>query len=111
MALGTMTIVEQVSPEGPLYIDRCTLVGDGAYPSGGTAGFEATYQAAAVAAGMKNAVGRTIVMVHQDHDAELNALEYDHANDKLFGRVKTTGVESAVSNQSGITYVLTVISK
>lgn len=111
MSLGIFTIVEQVASDGPLFIDRCTLVGDGTYPAGGTPDFEALYQAAAVAAGLKNAGGRTIVMLHQDHDTELSALEYDHANDKLFARVKTTGVESAVTNQSGITYVLTIVSK
>ena len=40
-----------------------------------------------------------------------SALEYDHVNDKLFARVRTTGVESAVGNQSAIAYRLFVISR
>jgi hypothetical protein len=102
-----MAIVEQAAGDGPIFYDRISVVGDGAYTTGGSpaaGGFEALFQAAVGAA-------RTIIAVHQDHDTELNALEYDHTNDKLFARVKTTGVESAVADQSGITYILTVISK
>jgi len=104
MALGAITVVESVAGQGPLFIDTITVVGDDNYPSGGSAGFEALYQAAVGAP-------RTIVTLHQDHDTELNEAKYDHTNDKLFMRVKTTGVESAVSNQSGITYRLVVVSK
>ena len=111
MALGDITIVEQVDAQGPLFYDRISIVGDAAYPSDGSINFEALYRAALVAAGLKKASGRTIVGLILEHDTELNTLEYDHANDKLFARVKTTGIESGVSDQSGITYFLTVISK
>ncbi len=111
MALGAITIIEQASAQGPVFYDRVSIVGDGAYPAGGSPGFEALFQAAVAGAGEAPLSGRTIVALQQDFDAELNSLEYDHTNDKLFARVKTTAVESGVSDQSGITYIATVVSK
>ena len=111
MALGAITILEQAASQGPIFHDRISMVGDGAYPAGGSPGFEALFQAAVAGTGETPLTAREIVSVHQDFDAELNSLEYDHTNDKLFARVKTTAVESAVSDQSGITYIMTVVSK
>lgn len=111
MALGDITILEQVAAQGPVFYDRVSIVGDGAYPAGGSVGFTALFQAAIAGAGEAPLNGREIVGLIPEFDAELNSLEYDHANDKLFARVKTTGVESGVSDQSGITYNYTVISK
>jgi len=104
MALGAITVVERVASQGPVFYDRVTIVGDGAYASGGSAGFEALFRAA---------VGsdRTIVGLVGEFDGTINSLEYDHANDKLFVRVRATGVESAVSDQSGNTYRALIISK
>lgn len=108
MSLGTFTIAEQGAAQGPLFHDRCTVQGDDAYPSGGTPGFEAAYQAALAAVGIGP---REIVAVIPQHDTTINVAEYDHANDKLFVRVKATGVESAVSDQSGNVYAMLIISK
>lgn len=104
MALGAITVVENAAAQGPVFWDRVTVVGDDAYPAGGSAGFEAAYRAAAKA-------DREIVAIVNDDLNGDNLLEYDHANDKLFVRVRSTGVESAVADQSGTTYRLTVVSK
>lgn len=39
MALGTLTIVDDQAGVGPLKVTRVTVVGDGAYPAGGSIGF------------------------------------------------------------------------
>lgn len=106
MALGTITLVERAAAQGPLFVDRISIVGDDAYPAGGTPDFESLFQAADSVLS-----GREIVAVLADDLNGDNALEYDHANDKLFVRVRSTGAESAVSDQSGNTYRLTVLSK
>lgn len=103
MALGATVKVESVAAQGPLFVDRITQVGDGAYPAGGTAAFLAKFRLAV------NDPARNIMMV-KDEGILADAVEYDHANDKLFVRVKATGVESAVANQSGVTYSMVVIS-
>lgn len=120
MALGTFTIIEEVASQGPVMWHRCTLVGDGAYPSGGSAGFEALYQAAAQAAGvLSEGSGRTIVALLND---DLNdddgsgssdgiILQYDHTADKLRVMLGKTMVESAQSDQSSITWKFTLVSK
>lgn len=118
MALGTTTIVEQVAGEGPVFIDRVTQVGDGAYPAGGTAAFQAKYRAAAVASGLKKASGRNIIAILpgglNPDDGSGTSKEivplYDHTSDKLMMVLMNTGVESAQSNQSSVTYNLLVLS-
>ena len=47
MALGTLTILASIAAVGPVRHDRCTVVGDGAYPSGGSLGLENLLRAAA----------------------------------------------------------------
>jgi len=107
MALGSLTRAAQAGQkEGPLFHDLVTLVGDAAYPAGGSAGFLAKYQA------LTGRSGATILaVIDQSQPGTLSKLEYDHTNDKLFARVRTTGVESAVSDQSAVTYRLLVIAK
>lgn len=107
MALGTPTRVKQVGEKrGPIFHDLITFAGDGAYPSGGTAAFQAFFR------NLSGRQGAVIVAVFdQSQPDTLSRLEYDHTNDKLFARVRTTGVESAVSNQSAVTYRLLVISQ
>jgi uncharacterized protein YqjF (DUF2071 family) len=107
MALGNLTRVKQSGQkEGPIFHDLVTLAGDAAYASGGSAGFLAKYRALS---GRKGA--EILAVVDQSQPDTLSALEYDHTNDKLFARVRTTGVESAVSDQSAVTYRLLVIAK
>jgi hypothetical protein len=107
MALGATTVVVKggQKPSAPVFHDLITQLGDGAYSAGGSAGFLALFQAEVGQA-------RTILaVIDQSQPDTLSALEYDHTNDKLFARVRTTGVESAVGNQSAITYRLLVISR
>jgi hypothetical protein len=107
MSLGALAKVKNVGqvPSAPTYADLITVVGDAAYSAGGSAGFLAAFQALVGQA-------RAIVGVQGCSDpATLSELEYDFTNDKLFARVRTTGVESAVSDQHLVTYRLLVISK
>lgn len=106
-AIGTITKVSNggKAPSAATYCDLITVVGDSAYPSGGTVGFAAAFKAAM-------GQNRTILgVVDQSQPSTLSALEYDFTNDKLFARVRTTGVESAVADQSLVTYRLLVISE
>jgi hypothetical protein len=104
MSLGTLTIVESVIAPGPVFIDRVTLVGDGAYGAGGSTGLLAKLRAA------RKADNLDIISV-KDEGILADACEYDHTNEKLLVRVKATGVESAVADQSAITYRLVITSK
>lgn len=106
MTLGAITSVKHGGEKAsaPTFHDVVTVVGDGAYPAGGTTGFAALFKAA---------IGsdRTILaVIDQSQPDTLSELSYDHTADKLFARVRTTGVESAVANQSAVTYRLLVIS-
>lgn len=106
-AIGAIAVVKAggAKPSAPMYADLITVVGDAEYPAGGTAGFLAAF---------RDAIGsaRTILaVIDQSQVDTLSALEYDHTNDKLFARVRTTGVESAVGDQHTVSYRLLVLSK
>lgn len=103
MALGAGAVSKQIPAHTQVFHELITLVGDGTYPAGGTAGFKAKFA---------EIVGhdREILAVI-DQSLLADAVEYDHVNDKLLVRVKASGVESAVANQSGVTYRMLVISK
>jgi hypothetical protein len=103
MALGALTIVEQANSPGPVKHYRVTLVGDGAYPTGGSTGLLAKLQAAA------NGEALNIVSVQGcSAPGTTSELEYDHANEKLYARVRSTQAQSEVSDQSGVTYGLNI---
>lgn len=106
MALGALTILEKIqSGGGPTFHLRCSIVGDGAYGAGGSTGLLAKLRTA-----LKDDQINILSVVGQSDPATLSELEYDHANEKLFARVRTTGVESAVANQSGVTYGLCIVA-
>lgn len=108
-AIGLIVSVSKVgaAPSEATFTDLVTVKGDSAYPSGGTVGFKAAFIEALGVRGL----GRTIVgVVGQSQPDTLSELEYDFTNDKLFARVRTTGVESGVSDQSSVTYRLLVLS-
>jgi hypothetical protein len=113
MALGTITVIESVSADGPVFYDRCTIVGDGAYPTGGTVAFQALYQAAAKTAGILGETGgRTIVHLSNENTGEAQELAYNHANDTLTAFVSATAAEVAdTTDLSGNTYNVLVVSK
>lgn len=104
MALGALTVVEQQAAVGPLFAVRCNILGDGAYPAGGSTGLLAKLRTAMALPNL-NIVG----VIPQSLPTTVSELEYDHTNEKLFARVRTTGAESAVSDQSAITYGLVVL--
>lgn len=103
MSLGALTIVEKTQGQGPLWAIRCTIVGDGAYGAGGSTGLLAKLKAALKADGFN-----IVSVLGQSAPSTVSELEYDHANEKLFARVRATGVESAVGDQSAVTYQLVV---
>lgn len=108
MALGTITKVLKggQKPSAPQYADLITVVGDSAYAAGGTAGFLAAFQKA------MSGQARTILgVIGCSQPNTVSELEYDFTNDKLFARVRATQAESAVTDQSAVTYRLLVLSE
>ena len=105
MALVAPTRVKQSKPDDTFH-DLITIPGDAAYPAGGSPGFLALFR------GLTGRAGADILeVVDQSQPSTVSALEYDFTNDKLFARVRATGVESAVTDQSAVTYRLAVKSK
>ncbi len=77
MSLGTLTVLEGgESPNGPLWVERCTLVGDSAYPTGGSVGLLAALRT------LKKSNNLNIIAVFGQDNAG-KQIGYDHANDKL----------------------------
>ena len=103
MALGALVIVEKVAAVGPVKHFRCTIVGDATYPAGGSTGLLAKLKAA-----MAGEELNILEVNGQSAPTTVSELAYDHTNEKLFARVRATGVESAVADQSAITYGLTI---
>lgn len=106
MTLGALTLVEEADAVGAVWLYRCNLVGDGAYPAGGSTGLLGKLQVLT-----KKEHLDIVGVVDQSIPSTLSALEYDHANEKLFARVRSTGVESAVGDQSAVTYQLLIWAK
>lgn len=104
MALGTLTIVESAAAAGgPVFVYRCTLVGDSSYPTGGTTGLLAKLRTAASKPSLN------ILSVQGEGDNGDRHLEYVHSSEKLFVRVMSTGADTAnATNESGTTYGLTI---
>lgn len=112
MAIGTPALATGgkagAKPSAPLYALRVSFAGDGSYPTGGTVDFEGTLQAAFASAGLK---GLAVLGVISEICGD-NKCEYDFANDKLFVRVISTGVEVANAvNLSGTTFNLLVLAQ
>ena len=105
MALGTIASNAAAGQEGTnIIIHNLTFLGDDAYAAGGTAGFQATVQAAL-------GKGAVEVLGVVPQDCGDNAPAYDKANDKLKVIVPSTGVELGNGDHSGDTYNLLVICK
>ena len=103
MSLGTITIPGGADAQGPIFHDRISFVGDDAYPTGGTVGFNALLQA------VTKDQREVLAVIGNDGT---NAYEYDFANDTLIARVMATGAEVAdTTDLSGATANLLVISK
>lgn len=105
MALGVLTLTsnEIAKPSATLYVDEISFAGDSAYPTNGTAGFQALFQALVKC-------GRTVIAVI-DITGAADYLVYDTANDKLKAFVRSTGLEVGNGvDTSGITFKVAVLS-
>lgn len=77
MAIGTITAVDNAgrSTSHPTYLDLISFAGDGAYPTGGTASFQAS---------VRTALGKAVTVVSVvGQDCGGYFPFYDKANDKL----------------------------
>ena len=108
MALGAITGVAAVGHEGgPEFIERVTIVGDGSYPTGGTALFQAAVRAALGKGNLE-----LLAVIHQGPIGADFVIAYDKANDKLTARVASTGVEVAGAvDMSGTTLEALIFAK
>ncbi len=112
MTIGTITLGTDgkagAKPSAPLYALRVSFAGDGNYPTGGTADFEGSMQAALASVGLR---GLKVLGVISEICGD-NKCEYDFANDKLLVRVISTGAEVAnAANLSGTTFNLLVLAQ
>jgi hypothetical protein len=113
MAIGTLTITKNraKSSSDHLLVDQVTLVGDSSYPTGGMTGVEAALSA-------KTGDTREILDVRSSGLNGGYSLVWDAVNKKLLalnsggGAAKDlpTEIDNA-TNLSGVTFVLTIISK
>jgi hypothetical protein len=110
MALGTITVVAKSQVNG-LNLDRISFPGDGAYPAGGTPGFQALVRTAL-------AKGSVTVLAVAAEASGGYVVQYDTTNDKLKiyqgdndNSADAPGIENATANLSGVTFKLLVISK
>lgn len=109
MALGALTLSAEVgkSPSDPVFHETFTMVGDGAYVTGGSSGFAAAFAAlfplrSFDASSIVYAVGTSAT-----HTAE-----YIRATDALKVYVRATGVEAANTvDLSGQTFQMYVVAR
>ena len=109
MALGALTSVDQkILPTGPTFVDLCTLVGDGAYPTTGSTGLLAALRAL-------RKDQRKIFAVHLYKSTTLGqTVRYDPATDKLMAVTYAAAPPVEVTNAtdlSGTTYSLEIWSQ
>lgn len=107
MALGAITLNDDVGvmPSAPTFTDRISFAGDNAYPTGGTPGFKALFQA------KTKDQRQPIAVVAQDTNG-LYSVGYDEVNDKL--KVFSVQNHAEVANAtdlSATTFVVVVTSK
>ena len=105
--IGTITIGHQggQKPSAPLPVLPLAFAGDGAYPAGGTAGFQAA---------LRTKLGGSAVEILAvvDGGCGLYVPLYDKAADKLMAFVRTTGVEVAPAvDLSGTTFNVVAICR
>jgi len=111
MALGTITVTKKTQVgDGPVRFDLLSFAGDGAYPSGGSTGFQALVRAAL-------GVGNVEVLAVIAQDCGGYQPIYDKAADKLkvyYGDNNNASdgplVENATANLSGTTFKVLVLS-
>jgi hypothetical protein len=104
--IGAITVSKNAIKKASsvLYVQDISFAGDGAYPTGGTAGFQASVRAI-------TGDQREIVVVDDVGAIAGFYAVYDKANDKLKVFVRTTGVEVAnATDLSGTTFKLCVLA-
>lgn len=102
MALGSITVLDKHQISGTLNHDEITFNGDGAYPAGGTPGFQDL---------VRKALGKgnvTIINVDTQDSAGFTAA-YDALNDKL--KIFTGAGAEASGNLGSTVFRIVVISK
>lgn len=92
MALGTITTKRDTN--NLLHVYKCTILGDGAYPTGGTASFKTT---------ISNKLGKSVKIIDAKGVASGYIATYDYSNDKL--KVYTDALVEA-SNAADLSAVL-----
>lgn len=107
MALGTLAIVSSKSGDGPVFLDRFTIVGDSAHVATGTTGLLAKLRAAkGDSRSIRSCKGRGSTIGY--------TCEYDPATDKLqcFFEDQTSGVQADAgsANLSAITFTCDAVS-
>jgi hypothetical protein len=107
MALGAMVSNNAAAAQGPIFFDTVTLVGDGAYPTGGSLGLQAKLQTL-------RGDGRVIVEVSVADGGGYN-VQYDALTDRLkFYEQDAGGAMGEVvdaTDLSGVTMKLVIKSK
>lgn len=105
MTLGALTLIDEGNEaQGPLFLDRVTLVGDNSYLTNGTTGLQALYQAAVKS-------HRTIIAIIPQFCGDA-VPSYDPVTDKLFIQVMSTAAQAGNGvDLSGSTYKFTILSK
>ena len=109
MSFGTFTQGNEAgkSPSDPVFHCAFTMVGDAAYPTGGTLGF-----AAALSAAYPNRSFSATSIIAARGGATGYVAEYLPATDALKVYVRTTGVEVAnTTDLSAVTFDMYVVAK
>ncbi|RTL30300.1 MAG: hypothetical protein EKK55_02175 [Rhodocyclaceae bacterium] len=105
MSLGALTVIEKADSSVSQNQVAFTLVGDGAYPAGGTPGFEAFVQ---------EKLGKTLTLVAA-HGMSLGAVAilawYDFVNDKLCLRNLTDGADATPGSFAAETFQIVATYK
>ncbi len=109
MALGTITVVSRAIADGTVRHDLITFAGDGAYATGGTAGFQASVRAA-----LDEGNVEVLGVISQDCGGYTAA--YDKVNDKLkvFQVGSGAGAQAQVANTTNLSatnFTLIVVSR
>ena len=103
MALGTVTVLnDEGRSGGPYPLGLITVVGDDAYPAGGTPDFQQA---------VRDALGANVeVLAVQQQNLSDHVCRYDKANDKLMVQLMSTGAEAS-GDLSSTTFTLLVFGK